>query len=113
MCTEQKVTVGEPERWTSQEASNNGQYHTPSTFACRIGLECETYRVRLKGVLVDQDSEVRVAGVRHELIGDVRNMITGFLKNNRMKLSTGSGDNVSRIFTRWSMVERKDGIDDA
>ena len=74
MCTEQKVTVGEPsERWTSQEASNNEQNHTPSTFARRVDLECENYRVRLKGVLVEQDSEVRVASERHKLIGDVRN----------------------------------------
>ena len=36
--------------------------------------------VRLKGVLVEQDSEVRVASSDKELIGDVRNMITGFLK---------------------------------
>ena len=69
----------------------------------------------LKGILVEQDSEVRVAGVRHELIGDVRNMITGFLKNNRMKLSTGSGDNVGRISARGldSTEEGKGGIDDA
>ena len=38
------------------------------------------YRVRLKGILVEQDSEVHVVGVRPELIGGVRNMITGFLK---------------------------------
>ena len=54
-------------------------------------LNVRNYRFRLKGVLVEQDSEVRVASVRLELIGDVRNMITGFLKNNRMKLTTGSG----------------------
>ena len=107
MCTEQKVTVGEPERWTSQEASNNEQDHTPSTFARRVGLECENYRVRLKGVLVEQDSEVRVASVRHELIRDVRNMIAGFLKNNRMKLTTGSGDNVGRISARRAWIPLK------
>ena len=76
MCTEQKVTVGEP---VSQEASNNEQNHTPSTFARRVDLECEYYKVRLKGILVEQDSEVRVASERHKLIGDVRDMITGFL----------------------------------
>ena len=58
---------------------------------------------------------VRVASVRHELVGDERNMITGFLKNNRMKLSTGSGDNVGRISAPGldSTEEWKDGIDDA
>ena len=51
------------------------------TFARRVGLECENFRFRAQSVLVEQDSEVRVASVRHELIGDERNMITGFLKN--------------------------------
>ena len=45
-------------------------------------------------VLVEQDGDVRVASVCNELIGDVRNMITGFLKNNRMELSTGRRDNI-------------------
>ena len=73
---------------------------------------CKNYRFRLKGVFVEQDSEVRVASVRHELIGDVRNMITGFLKNNRMELSTGSGDNVGTDFCAPgldSIEEGKDG----
>ena len=95
--------------WTSQEASNNEQDHTPSTFARRVSLECENYRVRLKGVLVERDSEVRVASVRHELIGDERNMITGFLKNNRMEFSTGSGDNVGRISARRAWIPLKKG----
>ena len=97
------------ERGTSQEAANNDQDHTPSTFARRVGLECENYRVRLKGVLVEQDGEVRVASERHELIGDVRNMITGFLKNNRMELSTGTGDNVGRISSRRAWIPLKEG----
>ena len=66
--------------------SNNEQDHAPSTIARRNGIECENYRFRLKGVLVEQDSEVRIASMRNELIGDVRNMITGFLKNNRIWL---------------------------
>ena len=70
--------MNQRKRWTSQEASDNEQDRTPSTSARRIGLECENYRFRLKSVLVEQDSEVRVASVRLELIGDVRNMITGF-----------------------------------
>ena len=43
-------------------------------------------------------------------------MITGFLKNNRMKLSTGSGDNVGKDFCAPgldSTEEGKGGIDDA
>ena len=85
MCTEQKVTVGEPER--------DGRLGRPRTMSKTIPqvpllvestLNVRTIRVRLKGILVEQDSEVRVAGVRHELIGDARNMITGFQKNNRM-----------------------------
>ena len=36
-------------------------------------------RIGLKGVLVEQDGEVRVASVRFELVGDVGNVITGFL----------------------------------
>ena len=98
----------------SQETSNDEPNHTPSTFACGVDLECENYRVRLKGVLVEQDSEVRVASVRNELIGDVWNMITGFLKNNRMELSTGSENNVSRISAGLDSIGGgKDEIDDA
>ena len=36
-------------------------------------------------------------------------MITGFLKNNRMKLSTCSGDNVGRIFARGAWIPLKKG----
>ena len=36
-------------------------------------------------------------------------MITGFLKNNRMKLSTGSGDNVGRISARLAWIPLKKG----
>ena len=86
------------------------------TFACGLNLVCENFRVRLKGMIVDQDSEVRVASMRNELIGDVRNVVTGFLKNNRMELSTGSGDNVGRISARRAWIPLKTGrneIDDA
>ena len=108
MCTEQKVTVGEPERdGRLRRASNNEQDHTPSTFACVVGLECENCRVRLKGVLVDQDSKVRVTSMRNELIGDVRDMITGFLKNNRMEPSTGSRDNVGGVPAGRSWIRLK------
>ena len=36
-------------------------------------------------------------------------MITGFLKNNNMKLSTGSGDNVGRISARRAWIPLKKG----
>ena len=87
----------------------------PSTFARGVNLVWEDYRVRLKGVLVEQDSKVRVASVRNELISDVRNVITGFSKNNCMKLTTGSRDKVRRISARgtWIPLEERDGIDDA
>ena len=62
----------------------------PLTFAFGVYLVREHFWVRLKGVLVEQDGEVRVASTDKELIRDVQNMITGFLKNNRMKLTTGS-----------------------
>ena len=38
-----------------------------------------------------------VASAHKELLRDVRNVITGFLKSNCMKLTTGNEDNVSRI----------------
>ena len=80
--------------------SNNEQDHTPSAFARRVGLECENYIVKLKSVLVEQDSEVRVVSEGQKLIGSVRNMITGFLQNNRIELPKGCGDNVGRISAR-------------
>ena len=54
--------------------------NTPRTFACGVFLEGENHRVRLKGVLVERDSKIRVASVRKELIRDVRNMITWLLE---------------------------------
>ena len=62
MCTEQNVTVGVPE---SEGSRSRPWDHTPRTFAC--------------GVFLEQDGEVCVASVRSELIGDVENVITGFL----------------------------------
>ena len=47
--------------------------------------------------LLSKIAKVRVASVRNELIRDVRNMITGFLKNNRMELSTGRRDNIGGV----------------
>ena len=73
---------------------------------------CEDYRVRLKGVFIEQDSKVRVASAHKELLRDVRDVITGFLKNNCMKSTTGSGDNVSRISARrpWIPLEARKTI---
>ena len=79
----------------SQETSNDEQDHTPRTFACGVNLVCENYRVKLKGVFIEQDSKVRIAGAHKELLRGVRDVITGFLKNNCMILTKGSGDNVS------------------
>ena len=97
------------ERWTSQETSNDEQDHTPRTFACGVNLVCENCRVRLKGVLIEQDSKVRVAGSHKELLRDVRDVVTSFLKNNCMKLITGSRNNVSRISARRAWIPLKEG----
>ena len=77
-------------KWLEPQWQLDQQHHTPNTIACRVDLQCESHSVRPKGVFVEQDSEVRVAIVRNVLIGDVRNMITGFL----------SGDNSGRISAR-------------
>ena len=69
MCTEQKVTVGDPER--------DGRLRRPRTMCKNIpqvpllvesALNVRTIGSGSKGVLVEQDSEVRVASVRPELI---------------------------------------------
>ena len=67
MGTEQNVTAGVPER--------DGR-----RFAGRGFIKGENRRIRLKGVFVEQDGEVRVASVRNERVGDVRNVVTGFLR---------------------------------
>ena len=51
----------------------------------------------LKGVFVEQDSEVRVTSMRNKLIGGVRDMITGFLKDNCMEPSTGRRKNLGGV----------------
>ena len=86
------------------------------TFASGVFPEGKHQRVRLKGVLVQQDSKVRVTSMRNELIGDVRNMITGFLKNNRMEPSTGRRNNIGGVPCAPgldSTEKQRDGIDDA
>ena len=94
MCTEQNVTVGVPESEGRRSRPRTmSKHHTTCILASGVNLVCENYRVRLEGVLVEQDGEVRVAGAHKEVLRDVRNTNTGFLKNNCMKLATGSGDN--------------------
>ena len=53
MCTEQNVTVGDPER-DGRRRETDEQDHTPRTFACGVNLVCENYTVRLKGVLLSK-----------------------------------------------------------
>ena len=105
ICTEQNVTVGEPER--------EGRLRRPRTISKTIpqvpllvesALNVRNNRVRLKGVLVEQDGKVHVVSVCSEVIRDVRDMVAGFLKNNRMKLPTGSRDNIGRISTRRAWI---------
>ena len=116
MCTEQNVTVGVPE--------SEGRRSRPRTISSTMpqvlllvepSLKGKYHRVRLKGVLVGQDSKVRAASMRNELIGDVRNMITGFLKKNRMKLSTDRRNDIGGVPARWAWIplRNRDGIDDA
>ena len=89
---------------SSIRTGKSGHYSTSPSFwqspvrcpgvACGALPEGENHRVRLKGVFVEQGGEVRVASVCSELIRDVRDMITGFLKNNRMELPTGRRNNI-------------------
>ena len=117
MCTEQNVTVGVPE--------SEGRRNRPRTMSRTIphvpllvesSLKARIYRVGLEGVLVEQDSKVRVASVCNELIGGVRNMIIGFLKSNRMELFHRLRKQCWSDFCAPglnSIEEGKDGIDDA
>ena len=81
----------------AQQCSNDEENHAPSTFTCGALPEDKHHRVRLKGVLVEQDGEVRVASARNELIGDVGDMTAGFLKNNRMEPSTSRRDDIGGV----------------
>ena len=109
MCTEQKVTVGDPER--------DGRLRRPRTINKTIHqvpllvestLNVRTMRSGSKVSLLSKIAR-SVLPVYQELIGDVRNMITGFLENNRMELSTGSGNNVGRISARRTWIPLKEG----
>ena len=80
MCTEQKVTVGEPVRDGRLRKPRTMSKITPQVpLLVESALNVWTVGSGSKGILVQQDSEVRVAGERHKLIRDVRNTITGFL----------------------------------
>ena len=50
---------------------------------------------------------VRVASMRNELIGDVSNMITGFLKNNRMEPSTNHRNDIGGVPARRAWIPLK------
>ena len=60
--------------------------------------------VWLKGVLVEQDSKVHVVGVCSEVIRDVRDMVTGFVKDNCMELAAGGRDDVGGIPARRAWI---------
>ena len=45
--------------------------------------------------------------MRNKLIGDVRDMATGFLKNNRMEPSTGRRNNIGGAPARRSWIPQK------
>ena len=68
-------------------------------------LKAKKRRVGLEGVFVEQDGEVRVASVRNELIRDVGDVITGFLKS--MKPSASRCDDVGGVLARWAWVPLK------
>ena len=109
MCTEQNVTVGVPESEGRRSRPRTmSRTIPPGTFACGVYLVREHCRVRLEGVLVEQDGEVRVASTHKELIRDVRDMITGFLKNNRMELSTGRRNDIGGVPSGRSWIPLKD-----
>ena len=110
MYTEQNVTVGDPER--------DGRRRRPRTMSKTIPhvpllvestLYVRTIGVKLKEVNTEQDSKVRIAAAHKELLRDARDVITGFLKNNCMILTTVSGDNVSRISARRAWIPLKEG----
>ena len=67
------------ERRSVMETSDDEHHHAPRFLAGRGLMKSEDRRVRLEGVFGEQDGEVRVASIPNELVGDVRNVIIGFL----------------------------------
>ena len=74
------MTVGAPEREGRRRSPRtmSGAVHHVSLLV-EASLKAKNRRIGLKDVLVEQDGEVRVASMRNELLGDVRNVVTGFL----------------------------------
>ena len=91
-------------RRTTEQGTDNEQHHAPSIFARRFDLKRENKRVWLKGVLVEQNGKVRVVGVRKKIGRNVRDMVTGFLEDDCMEFTTGSGDNIGRISARRALI---------
>ena len=48
--------------------------------------------------------------MRNELIGEVRDMITGFLKNNRMELPTGRRNNIVPARRSWIPLKNRETV---
>ena len=104
------MTVGVPERDRRRSRARTMSSTMPHVFFARgVGLEREDCGVWLKGVLVEQDSEVHVVGVCSEVIRDVRDMVAGFLKDNCMKPTKGDRDDVGRISARRAWIPLKEG----
>ena len=77
---------------------------TSSIFARRFNLKRDNKRVWFKGVLVEQNGEIRVVSVRKEIIRDVRDMVAGLLEDNCMEFTTGRRDNIGRISARRGWI---------
>ena len=98
MCTGHNVTVGVPE---SEEQRSRPR--TISRTIHQVTLLVEfSLRVRLKSVLVEPDSKVRVASMRNELIGG-----DGFLKNNRKEPSTSRRNDIGGVPARQGWIPLK------
>ena len=76
--------------------------------ACGVFPEGNNRRVGLEGVLVEQDGEVCVASVRNELIGEVGDVITRFLKDNSLEPSTGRRNCIGVVCARRAWIPLKD-----
>ena len=110
MCTEQNVTV-----WVLE---SEGRRRIPRTMSITMphvsllveaSLKAKTPWLGSKVFFVQQDGEVRVAGVRNELVGAVRNMVTGFLQDDCMKSSASGGYDLCGIPVRLSWIPLQNG----
>ena len=88
---------------------NDEYHHAPRLFAGQGFIRGEDRRVGPEGVFVEQDGEVRVAGVRNGLVCDVRNVVTGFLKDDCMKSSAFGSYDLCGIPGRWSWIPLQNG----